>query len=454
MRRILHILLFLSIHICVNASLHHNSRQTLDSLLHVYDHELEQADYYIAQRQARIDSVQKLLSQNPTDAELAYAIGELYAPYQCDSTEKYFRMAIMLCPGAVPTRYKNALTHTMERISGVQTVYDNDVEDENTLIEFYSSMDTVSTRPSNYDHNYAIEAYYMSDHYKNNGDKQRQMEWLTRSAIADVRAAVCDNASSWMLAEELYAIGDLERATKYVKYSTRNADIFHARQRYVQVTPVASIITDAYQARLRETSQHLLIAILLLALVLFLLAVSASQVIRRNRRLNSINTQLRHTNQMLDKANHSLDEANRQLEDMNHIREQYICTYLEEKSETIRKAHQQARKAGALDSDEKMKQQLDEFYHRFDTTFLRLYPDFVEQVNNLLEYEGQVHPPKGELTPELRIFALIRMGITRSTRIAELLCYSNNTIYNYRSRLKNYALGDREKFEEEIRKIS
>ena len=92
--------------------------------------------------------------------------------------------------------------------------------------------------------------------------------------------------------------------------------------------------------------------------------------------------------------------------------------------------------------------------HHFDTSFLSIYPDFVEEFNALLRPENHIYPEKeGTLNTELRIFALIRLGIDSSTRIAELLCYSANTIYNYRARVKNHALSDRDGFEERVRKI-
>ncbi|MFB0973324.1 MAG: DUF6377 domain-containing protein, partial [Bacteroidales bacterium] len=101
-----------------------------------------------------------------------------------------------------------------------------------------------------------------------------------------------------------------------------------------------------------------------------------------------------------------------------------------------------------------MDDEISDFYHTFDTAFLSLYPNFVKEFNALLSDEGKIELKKGELlNTELRIFALIRLGITDSGKIATLLRYSVNTIYNYRAKVKNYALNSREDFEESVRRI-
>ena len=113
-----------------------------------------------------------------------------------------------------------------------------------------------------------------------------------------------------------------------------------------------------------------------------------------------------------------------------------------------------APKATGQTSAQFMEAEMPAFYQRFDTSFLSIYPDFVEEFNALLRPEERIYPEKeGALNTELRIFALIRLGIDSSTRIAELLCYSTNTIYNYRARVKNHALDDREGFEDRVRRI-
>ncbi len=390
--------------------------RTLDSLLSVYDAEIEKADQYLSQREAQIDSVRMLLRTDTSSVDWTLAMANLFAPYRSDSAVLYYKRAMIFSGETVPDDITDAYLQSVDRTSGGDGHYMLD-----------------STRLSDPDsHEFAIFAFNQYVALRDNGDSIGSMIWLTRSAIADVRAAVTDNGSSWTLAEALYADGQLERACKYIEYSSRNADTFNARLRYIQINPLTHLITSAYQERLRTKNRNLRLTMAALLLLLITVIWMAVQSQSKNR---------------------SLSRLNESLSQMNRTREEYICAYIEEQSAEIRRIHRESRRAGALDSDEKMKAQLDQFYQRFDTTFLRLYPNFVEEFNSLLKYEARIHPPKGQLTPELRIFALIRMGITRSTRIAELLCYSNNTIYNYRSRVKNNAIGNRDEFESAIRML-
>ena len=90
------------------------------------------------------------------------------------------------------------------------------------------------------------------------------------------------------------------------------------------------------------------------------------------------------------------------------------------------------------------------FYAEFDQSFLKLYPDFVEKFNELLVPEARITPKPNSLTPELRIYALVRLGTTDSNQIARFLCYSVSTIYNYRVKIRNSAIGSRDDFEERV----
>ena len=96
--------------------------------------------------------------------------------------------------------------------------------------------------------------------------------------------------------------------------------------------------------------------------------------------------------------------------------------------------------------------ELEELYENFDSVFLNLFPTFVDDFNALLDPETQIHPKdENRLTTEIRIFALIRLGIEDSSKIAEFLHYSVNTIYNYRARIKNGAINNRESFERRVK---
>lgn len=165
--------------------------------------------------------------------------------------------------------------------------------------------------------------------------------------------------------------------------------------------------------------------------------------------------------------NKQLQSLNSELSEANLIKEEYIAHFLSicslyiDKMDNYRKQISKRITLGQVaellkisKSSDIIDNELKDFYLNFDNTFLHLYPRFVQDFNNLLNEEERIILKKGEsLNTELRIFALIRLGIDDSSKIANLLRYSVNTIYNYRAKVKNKALGNRDNFEEEVRKI-
>ena len=169
----------------------------------------------------------------------------------------------------------------------------------------------------------------------------------------------------------------------------------------------------------------------------------------------------------LKQTNHQLQSTNEELEQTGKIKEVYIARYLElcvsylDKLEQYRRSLAKLAMASriheiykAIKSEQFIRDERKAFYNEFDKSFLDLFPNFIESFNNLLQEDGQIHPKSNELlTTELRIFALIRLGVTDSNQIAHFLSYSLATIYNYRSKIRNRAKGDKDKFEEEVMKL-
>lgn len=303
-------------------------------------------------------------------------------------------------------------------------------------------------------HTYAIFAYETACVYNDMQDSVEYLAWLLRSSIADVRSGVCDNASSWTMASIMYEDGQLERAMKYIDYSQTNARFFNAKLRRLQINPLNNLISDTYQMQKENMSRRLqwsvIGLIVLLATVIVLLLFSMHQ----NKRLHSFNKKQKQLNNQLKQLNAQLLQLNQSLRESDHVKEQYICKYLEVYSEYIQRITKMARKAGVKDPEGFMKQEMQQFYVHFDNTFLTIYHNFVTEFNKLLKPNHQIYPKQGELlTTELRIFALIRLGIDSSAKIAKLLCYSPNTIYNYRASMRNAALGDRDTFEERVKTL-
>ena len=320
--------------------------------------------------------------------------------------------------------------------------------------EAIAYADTVFSYLKPDEHVYAIMAYEHSVTLEETGDYIGHLCWLTRSAIADVRSGVTDNGSSWTLANTMFHQGSLDRALLYINYSMNNAGFFNAQLRHLQISPLGNLINQSYSQKMKKMSDRLawtvggLICLLVVVLLLFLFTI------HQIKKLNYMNKKQKELNEQLSALNAELTTLNKSLKESNHVKELFICQYLEVYSEYIRRMSKLARKAGMKDAEELMKNEMAQFYNRFDNTFISIYPKFIEEFNDLLKQEEQIIPKSDELlTTELRIFALIRLGISSSVKIAELLCYSVNTIYNYRAKVKNSSLGDRENFEERVKEL-
>ncbi|MGM9787671.1 MAG: DUF6377 domain-containing protein [Candidatus Cryptobacteroides sp.] len=285
--------------------------------------------------------------------------------------------------------------------------------------------------------------------------------WLVRSAIADIMCATKDYASLNEIARRLFDKGDIDRAFRYVAdHCMSDALYYNGKLRPWQISQFFPEIEHAYQSKHSSQTRFIIILLIVLSFLLALLLSMLGYVIRRQRILNSVQNELVAVNQRLTSLNSRLQEADK-------VKEEYITLFLGILSDNITESRQyknhvlKSIRQGttkALCDEIEMLPSLDndilEFYKMFDQTFVNLYPDFVDKFNALL-CEGSEIYPKGEdiLTPELRIFALIKLGITDSSRIASLLHYSANTIYNYRAKTKNKARGSRDDFEESVRNI-
>ena len=310
-------------------------------------------------------------------------------------------------------------------------------------------------------------AYTLADAYGRLDDRQQQKRFLARSAEADLRLAIREYISLRKLAFLLYEDGDINRAYDYMKCALEDARACNARARIVETAEIFPIIEHAYRIR-SERIRHTIIALLIgtalltLCLVFTLLHVyrQMKRLAHARRALADVNTRLQATNDALQAANHTLREA-------NAIKEEYIARYINRCSIYIDKLDNYRRRLmklaangytdelrRAIRSNELIEAERREFYSEFDRTFLSLFPHFVEEFNRLLNEKDRITLKPGEhLNTELRIFALIRLGITDSTRIAEFLQYSVTTIYNYRSKARSKAAGSKAEFEAAVTRI-
>lgn len=322
---------------------------------------------------------------------------------------------------------------------------------------------------------YALMSFYRSEIYKNIDDVDNQRYWLIQSALTDIRLAINDQSALWSLANSLMQEeGNLDRAYKYMDFSWVCISKFSTHMRSWLVSPILTRINDQYKNSLNTTNTRLTWAIALISLLLVGLVVSLLYVSRKRKQLtvarnelSASNSQLKEMNERLSDLNVQLFTVNSHLKDSNRVKDEYITRFLQLCSEYIDKLDNyrikinRKVKANQFDDIKKMtsspqmkEDELKELFDNFDKVFLRLFPNFVSDFNALLKPEERiVLPEENKLNTDLRIFALIRLGIDESSRIADFLRYSPNSIYNYRARIKNKAIGDRDDFERSVKEI-
>ena len=322
---------------------------------------------------------------------------------------------------------------------------------------------------------FAIMSFYRSEIYKRMGDVEMQRYWLIQSAIIDIRNAIMDQGALWSLANSIIRDDkDLDRAYRYMDYSWSCLSYFSTHMRSWLVAPILTMINDQYKDRLMSANQELrwtvgIISLLTIILLLMLLYVSKKrrQLALARNELAQTNVQLSQLNQQLRQTNGELSQSNLQLYDANRVKEEYITKFLGicsgyiDKLEAYRikinrkvKASQYADILKMTSSQQMKEEELKELVVNFDNVFLHLFPTFVDDFNALLKPESRIALNEdGSMTTDMRIFALIRLGLEESSRIAEFLGYSPNSIYNYRARMKNKAIGNRDDFESCVKQI-
>lgn len=297
-------------------------------------------------------------------------------------------------------------------------------------------------------HSYAVFAYYKALICEKNGELAECDHWYAESAIADIMSSTKDNASLFSLATSLMNQQcEIERAFKYTRLSLDNALFFNARLRPWQIARILPQIESSYNNIKDEQEARNRQVFVIISVLLFLILGAVLFAAWMNMRQKIAEKKVSELDSNLEKANIQLQEAVHSLSESNAAKEAYLGLFLSMCSNYLDKL----RKHLTLSQYEA---ELDSFYSAFDNAFMSLYPNFVKDFNALLKPEFRIELKKDEvLNTELRIVALIKLGITQSSHIASLLRYSVNTIYNYRSQMKRAVLDERKSLEECIKYI-
>lgn len=316
-------------------------------------------------------------------------------------------------------------------------------------------------------HEQAVLAFLIASSYQQQGQMEKAIYYYARSAINDVKLATHKHISLHQLASILFERGDIERAYSYINYAMGDALSVNYRVNIHHITRMLPIIQQSHDKMMKEKRLQLRILILGVSFLSICLLITICIVYKGKKKISDAKTSLDRMNSELKEINSKLTYSNTCLLESNNIKEAYIGYYMDLCSNYINKVEEYrnnlnniARNQGAnevmkaIRKPSFLKNDLDSFYESFDSAFLKIFPDFVEQFNALLQDDKQIYPKQEELlNTELRIFALIRLGIGDSIKIAEFLRRSPSTIYNYRVKYRNAALNNRDDFDNQVRNI-
>jgi tetratricopeptide (TPR) repeat protein len=315
-------------------------------------------------------------------------------------------------------------------------------------------------------HEHARKCYSLSMLYRSLGDTDRQIRCLILAVLSDVRDAVKENRALLDLSIWLYEHQDIRRAFGYIQYALNDANFYNARFRYFEISKALPIITSAYQQLNVRQNSRMRIVLTVVGIVFVVLLALLVYLQKRMAVLRQARWELGRSNRELEEMNGRLNRLNGMLAEANLIKEEYVGYFLDLCSEYIgclenyRKSVSNKVAAKRFDDLARMTassgkgNEIKELYAHFDRAFLNIYPRFVASLNALLKEEDRFDTKRGDLfNTELRIFALIRLGITDSARIASFLRCSLQTVYNYRSKIKRCSLDENMDIEEEIKKI-
>lgn len=335
----------------------------------------------------------------------------------------------------------------------------------NKTIQYYKkalSMEKTNSRL------HAMTAFALSEVYQKANNLELMEHYLLVAAISDVTSATKENVALQDIALFIYKhkTRSLNKAQEYINLSLEDAYTYKSRLRRIEISSKLQLITNAYTDDIKTTNRLLNIALLVIILLLLGVGISSLFIRKKNRLLKQKKDEISATSDKMEKLNGQLHLINDELKDTNQKRERLVKVYIDlcykniERNQKLRtlavrkiKANQSKELLSLLSSSTNTEKENKEFLTEFDKAFLSLYPTFVSELNQQLTESAHIQlKENGEMPPILRVCALLRLGITESSKIAGILSYSPQTVYNYRSILKNNAI-DKEHFEENVLKL-
>ena len=315
---------------------------------------------------------------------------------------------------------------------------------------------------------HAMTAFALSEIYQKANNLELMEHYLLVAAISDITSATKENVALQDIALFIYKhkTRSLNKAQEYINLSLEDAYAYNNRLRRIEISSKLQMITNAYTDDIRATNSMLYIALSVIFLLLLGVGLSSLFIRKKNKLLKQKKDEITATSAKMEVLNSQLHLINDELKDTNQKRERLIKVYIDlcykniERNSKLRtlavrkiKANQSKELLSLLSSSSSTERENKEFLTEFDKSFLALYPTFINELNQQLTESAHIQlKENGEMPPILRVCALLRLGITESSKIAGILSYSPQTVYNYRSLLKNNAI-DKEHFEENVLRL-
>jgi tetratricopeptide (TPR) repeat protein len=320
--------------------------------------------------------------------------------------------------------------------------------------------------PSLTHHEIALTASTLSDIYIQKGENDTAILLLIKAAIADIYSSTKETAAAFNLANLLYKKGDVKNASLCIQLAISDATFYGARQRKVKVSDILPLIEGEKLSLVEKQKKTLITYAVVVTLLLLGVVVLIVVVLRQVKKLEAAKKLIMEAHLRDQEINQRLSEVNNRLSEANKIKEEYIGYFFNVNSEFFDKIERFKKSLEQKVTDRKLDEikflvnninlRLEKEYllQNFDRVFLKLFPNFVAEFNGFFTPENQIELKDGELlNTDLRIFALIRMGIHDNEKIARILQYSVHTINTYKTKIKNRSFVNNEEFEKKIMKI-
>lgn len=334
--------------------------------------------------------------------------------------------------------------------------------------------------PSINQHQYALTTSTLSAFYKEANQADTALYYLLKAAIADIESGTKETTATLLAANLFFEKGDIKKALICIQKANEDAQFYGSRQRKIQIGGILPLIEGEVLKATEKQKKQLLIytitlsACLLIVIVLVFLVLKQLKKIRQSNMAlaeahkteQAFNQLLKEANLLKEKMNVQLQQSNKQLQEANKIKEEYIGFFFHMDYQLLEKmaklkatvekklVERKYDEARLVLQHFDVKHEKESLLNSFDKTFIKIFPAFITEFNELFSNENKIQlKEKDCLNTELRIFALIRLGITDNDKIAQILNYSVNTIYTYKTKIRNKSTVSNEEFDRLISNI-